>query len=218
MQEEHKWKYFSLPLPSNYKRHYQNPQTWLSHTSCCKLKNATAYRLSKVLQTKLTKLSFFHQKKTPIQITQSLKEIPSSANTKFASPDISNIHSNISVSETKWRHSDWHSFLCSTIVNFLQYTEFLHITTLPIKCHIIGFFHYIDDILISSQTNLSPKLTDFNSIYPKLYYTAETENNNINNYLDTSIQFSTWSFSTYRKPMFTNTIIPSTSRHPAQHK
>jgi len=27
VQEEHKWKYFSLPLPSYYKRHYQNPQT-----------------------------------------------------------------------------------------------------------------------------------------------------------------------------------------------
>jgi len=67
VQEEHKWKYFSIPLPSYYKRHYQNPQTWLSQASCCKLKNAPAYELSEVFTDKINQIIFLPLKNTCTQ-------------------------------------------------------------------------------------------------------------------------------------------------------
>ena len=51
-------------------------------------------------------------------------------------------------------------------------------------------------------------------------FTAETEANNRINYLDITIHRSptNWLTSKHRKPTFTDTIIPYSSNHPAQHK
>jgi hypothetical protein len=57
---------------------------------------------------------------------------------------------------SKRRLSDGCSFICSTVGFFLQYLESQHVTTLSMKRHIVGYFHYVDDIRImfdSSQTN-----------------------------------------------------------------
>ena len=51
-------------------------------------------------------------------------------------------------------------------------------------------------------------------------FTAETEANNRINYLDITIHRSptNWVTSIHRKQTFTDTIVPYSSNHPAQHK
>jgi uncharacterized protein YfbU (UPF0304 family) len=51
-------------------------------------------------------------------------------------------------------------------------------------------------------------------------FTAETESNNKLNFLNITIHMipTNWKISVYRKPTFTDTIIPYSSNHPAQHK
>jgi hypothetical protein len=63
-------------------------------------------------------------------------------------------------------------------------------------------------------------LKDFNTIHPKLEFTAECEENNQINFLDITINrtHTEWRIAIYRKPTFTNTVIPYTSNHPTQHK
>ena len=57
-------------------------------------------------------------------------------------------------------------------------------------------------------------------INPNLQFTAEMEENKTINYLDITIHRTpyNWKVAIYRKPTFTNTIIPYTSNHPPQHK
>ena len=104
----------------------------------------------------------------------------------------------------------------------LQYVEFQHITT-SAKHHILHYFCYAAGIFIkldSFQTNINSILTEFNHIHSKLHFIAEVKNNNIINYLYISMHRSQYdlSFSTVRKPNFTDTVIPYTSCHPPQHK
>ena len=51
-------------------------------------------------------------------------------------------------------------------------------------------------------------------------FTAETESNNSINYLDITIHKTPtkWVTSIHRKPTYTDTVIPYSSNHPAQHK
>jgi hypothetical protein len=51
-------------------------------------------------------------------------------------------------------------------------------------------------------------------------FTAEPESNNQIKFLDITIHKKTakWTFSIYRKPSFTDSIIPYSSNHPPQHK
>jgi len=81
----------------------------------------------------------------------------------------------------------------------------------------------LDEILLifnSNHTNIQNILDDFDAIHPNLKFMAETETNNKINYLDVTIHKTpmNWKTSIYRKPTFTDTIIPYTSNHPAQHK
>jgi hypothetical protein len=57
-------------------------------------------------------------------------------------------------------------------------------------------------------------------MHATLQFTAETETDNSINYLDISIHRSPTGLRTsiFRKPTFTDTIIPYTSKHPTQHK
>jgi len=61
---------------------------------------------------------------------------------------------------------------------------------------------------------------DFNTLHPNLKFTAEIERDNIINYLDISSQKTPNNLKTsiYRRPIFTDTIIPYTSNHPTEHK
>jgi hypothetical protein len=57
-------------------------------------------------------------------------------------------------------------------------------------------------------------------IHPNIKFTTETESNNKIHYLDITIHRTptNWVTSIYRKPTFTDTIIPYSSNHPTQHK
>jgi len=105
---------------------------------------------------------------------------------------------------------------------FLQNLENTHITQLSNKHKIIRYFRYVDHILIiydPNHTDINSIHMDFNAFHLNMKFTAETEPNNSINYLNITIQktLTNWVTSIYRKPTFTDTIIPS-SNHPAQHK
>ena len=106
---------------------------------------------------------------------------------------------------------------------FLQHAEQSHLPLLSQKHKLQNYFRYVDDILLiydSTHTDIEAILEDFNSIHPKLTFTEETEQNNTLNFLDITIHKTPphLKFSVYRKPTFTDTLIPYTSNHPTQHK
>jgi hypothetical protein len=106
---------------------------------------------------------------------------------------------------------------------FLQNLENIHPAHLSEKHKIAGYFRYVDDILLiydSSHTNVPDISNDFNTIHPNLKFKAETETDNKLNYLDITPHRTPagWKTSIYRKPTFTDTIIPHSSNHPAQNK
>jgi len=87
----------------------------------------------------------------------------------------------------------------------------------------MNYCRYVDDILLtydSNQTSIQMILEDFNALHPKLQFTAELEKDINLNYLDISLHRTPTDIktSTYRKPTFTDTIIPYTSNHPTHHK
>jgi hypothetical protein len=71
----------------------------------------------------------------------------------------------------------------------------------------------------SSHTDIDSIQNDFNTIHPNIKFTAETVSNNQIKFLDGTIHRtpSKWKISIYRKPSFTDTIIPYSSNHPAHH-
>jgi len=107
--------------------------------------------------------------------------------------------------------------------SFLQHFEHTHLPKLAHKHKLINYFRYVDDILLiydDLQTDVHTILSDFNSLHPNLQFTKETELDNKLNYLDITILKTPTSVSigVFRKPTFTDTIIPYTSNHPTQHK
>jgi hypothetical protein len=81
----------------------------------------------------------------------------------------------------------------------------------------------VKDILLicySNHTNIQTILNEFNTIHQNLEFTAETETDNNINFLDINIHrnASNWNISIYRKPTYTDTLIPYSSNHPVQHK
>jgi hypothetical protein len=106
---------------------------------------------------------------------------------------------------------------------FLQNFEHTHLPNLARKHKLINYFRYVDDILLiydDLQTDIHTILSDFNSLHPNLQFTKETELDNKLNYLDITILKTPTSMNigVFRKPTFTDTIIPYTSNHPTQHK
>jgi hypothetical protein len=106
---------------------------------------------------------------------------------------------------------------------FLQHLEHSHLPRLTQKHHFANYCRYVDDIFItfdSNNTNIQSILKDFNTLHPRLQFTAELEQDHTLNYLVITIMKTPTTFKTaiYRKPAFTDTIIPYTSNHPAHHK
>jgi hypothetical protein len=102
---------------------------------------------------------------------------------------------------------------------FLQQTEHLHLAHLTTKLKIIKYFCYVDDILLifdSNHTDIQTVINDFNAIHPKLKFMAEIKTGNMITYLDITIHRTPtdWKISIYKKPTFTDAIIPFTSNHP----
>jgi hypothetical protein len=75
-------------------------------------------------------------------------------------------------------------------------------------------------IFDSTHSDIQTILTDFNALHPNLHFTADVERDQTINYLGISIHKTPNDLRTsiYRKPTFTDTIIPYNSNHPTQHK
>jgi hypothetical protein len=106
---------------------------------------------------------------------------------------------------------------------FLQHLEHLHLAHFARKHHIINYCRYVDDIFLifdSNNTCIQNLVKNFSTLRPKLEFTAEIEENQTLNYLHITIHRTHTSFKTaiYRKPTFTDTVIPYSSYHPTHHK
>ena len=105
---------------------------------------------------------------------------------------------------------------------YLQFLEKTKIFNILIKNQVIGYFWYVDDILIvynGKNTDIHKVLELFNNVSRTLSFTIEEEKDNSINFLDISIYKShTICFNIYRKPTATDIIIPKNSNHPPEHK
>ena len=106
---------------------------------------------------------------------------------------------------------------------YLQFLENSTIYNILLNYHIKGYFRYVDDILIvydEEKTNIDTLLDCFNNISPKLKFTIEKEMEHKINFLDITInrESNKMSIDIYRKPTYTDVIIPNVSRHPREHK
>jgi hypothetical protein len=75
-------------------------------------------------------------------------------------------------------------------------------------------------IIYYHTTHIVTLLNEFNQIHQNLIYTIELENNQQINFLDITISRTsdTFEFSIFRKPTYTDNIIPYNSCHPTEHK
>jgi hypothetical protein len=213
----------------------------------------------------LTPLPYSFNIKNTTELIQNLKETPILLYFTFASLDITNMYSNIPVTETKQLLADirehnlidtqinqellnWYYVITkqnylinnngiiipkdsramgapsSSIIAemFVQRTENSHLAHLTQKRKIIKYFRYVDDIFLifdPNYMNIQAILNDFYAMHPKLHFTAEIEQNNTLNYLDISIHKTPTNIKSfiYRKPTFSDTIIPYTSNNHKQH-
>ena len=106
---------------------------------------------------------------------------------------------------------------------FLQYLENTKNFDILKNHKIIGYFRYVDNILMvykENKTSIHEVSEAFNDKSPTLQFTTEMEYNNKINFLDITIQKSQQNFliSIYRKPTATDAIIPNGSWHPYEHK
>ena len=89
--------------------------------------------------------------------------------------------------------------------------------------NIVGYFRYVDDILIiynQNRTCIEDLLNDSNILDAKIEFTLEKEADGSINFLDITItRKSNHVFiDIYRKAMYADAIIPSDSCHPIEHK
>jgi len=97
------------------------------------------------------------------------------------------------------------------------------VTFILLNCNIVGYFQYVDDLLIiynETKTDIEDLLYRFNNITPKLNFTIEKETRGSINFLDLTIHrdINSFSIDIYRKPTYTDTIIPIDSCHPTGYK
>ena len=97
------------------------------------------------------------------------------------------------------------------------------------RTHIVGnsniiyYYRYVDDIIIcwtGSRQELLDFVQNLNNCHNKIKFKLELEQNNSINFLDLTItrEHCRHEFEIYRKPTYTNVVIPATSCHPWQHK
>jgi len=106
---------------------------------------------------------------------------------------------------------------------YLQFIEHTRIYTVLLQNNILGYFQYVNDIPIvynDPTTDIDKALDSFSNATPTVKFTMEKEIDNTINFLDVTVQKRTesFSFNIYRKPTMTDTIIPSDSCHPPEHK
>jgi len=88
---------------------------------------------------------------------------------------------------------------------YLKYLESTKIFDILLKYHTLGYFQYVDDILIvykNEVMNIHEVLDSFNKITPTMTFTMEEEVNNRINFLDITIPKVDHKilFNTYRNP------------------
>ena len=106
---------------------------------------------------------------------------------------------------------------------YLQHQENSKIYDLLRNHNVVGYFRYVDDILIiynESTTNIENLFHCFNSLNPNLKFTLEKETGRRIHFLDLTIhrEHNIFSIDIYRKPTFTDAIIPNDSCHPVEQK
>jgi hypothetical protein len=105
---------------------------------------------------------------------------------------------------------------------YLQSLEHTIIFDILIRQKIIGYYRYLDDILLVYDTRLTEieqVLHHFNRTNKGIQFTLEQEQNNSIHYLDLIITRTknNFQFKIYRKPT-TDATIPADSCHPTEHK
>jgi hypothetical protein len=104
---------------------------------------------------------------------------------------------------------------------YLQYKECTDISDTLIHNNIIGYFCYVDDILVvydKTLTNIDEVLNSFNRTMPTMKSTIEKESENMINFLDITVrkEQDKLKFKIYRKHTATDAIIPFDSCHPTE--
>ena len=108
--------------------------------------------------------------------------------------------------------------LSEVYLQHLEHTEIIKIIT---QHNILGYFRYVDDILMSydeNSTDMHEVHTAYNKLASTIKFTIETENNI--NFLDIAIQNKENGliFGIHRKSTTTDVIIHKTSCHPPEQK
>ena len=106
---------------------------------------------------------------------------------------------------------------------YLQFMENKELYTILMQNNILGYFRYVDDIPIvhnDSNTDVDKLLDFFNNAIPMMTFSIEKELYNNINFLDITVHNSVEnvSFSMYRKPATTDTVVPNDHSHPYEHK
>jgi hypothetical protein len=106
---------------------------------------------------------------------------------------------------------------------YLQHLETTNIYNTLLEHNIVGYFRYVDDILIiynHNKTNIEELLKCFNTLDPKLEFAIEKETDENINFLDIRVTRKPNHFYIYiyRNPTYTDAITLNDSCHPFEHK
>jgi hypothetical protein len=106
---------------------------------------------------------------------------------------------------------------------YLQNLEHNQVYNLLTKNKIIGYFRYVDDILIvydKNKTHNDTMITEFNTLHPTINFTVENEENKKLNFLDLTIhrEHNKLDYTIYRKLTSTDIHIHNSFCHPNEHK
>jgi hypothetical protein len=112
---------------------------------------------------------------------------------------------------------------------FLQYMEHTKLVDILTQHQILGYFRYVDDVLLvhdATLTDIHTVLNNFNDATSPLQFTLEEEVHQQISFLDIDIYIYIYIYSDthhftygiYHKHTTTDTIIPMTSCHPSEHK
>ena len=106
---------------------------------------------------------------------------------------------------------------------YLQHLEHTKIVDILKQHDIIGYFRYVDDIVIvynENSTDVNEIHKTLNNMTPRIKFTLEKETHNQINFMDLTIRNinNKLFFNIYRKPTATDMIIPKDSCHPPEQK
>ena len=111
--------------------------------------------------------------------------------------------------------------LAEIFMNHLEETLFK--SQHPLTKNIFYWYRYVDDILCcwsSTARQLQNFLNHINNLEPSITFTLEIEHNKSINFLDLNIKITNnkHDFSIFRKPTYSDAVIPFSSSHPWFHK